>query len=140
MWTPCLQVRQWPRLIIRMISKPLIVAVAVFIVWKPRVGRITLLRAPWSASMMLFRYFDVRCLVSSASFPSRLSRSIASGYEGSLSVVIDVGGQSRMVAVALLMKRCAARISRRSSSMKSISRPCLSTARNRYFHLPPTLM
>ena len=61
------------------------------------------------------------------------------GYEGSLSVVIDVGGQSRMVVVALLRKRCAAAMFRRSKSMNSISRPCLSTARNRYFHRPPTL-
>ena len=53
-----------------------------------------------------------------------LSRAIASGYEGSLSVVIDVGGQFRMVATALLRKRCAARMFRRSDNMKSISWPC----------------
>jgi hypothetical protein len=37
---------QWPRRIMRMTSKPLMVAEAVFILWKPRVGRITRLRAP----------------------------------------------------------------------------------------------
>ena len=31
---------------------------------KPRVGLMTCFNAPWSASMMFFRYFKVRCLVS----------------------------------------------------------------------------
>src|SRR5512139_3607400 len=43
-----------------------------------------------------------------------------------------------MQVSALARKRRAALVFRRSASMKSIRRPCLSTARNRYFHLPPT--
>jgi len=43
---------------------------------------------------------------------SRLSWVIASGYEGSLSVVIDVGGQVRIVVTALLKNRCAAPVFR----------------------------
>jgi len=121
--TPRLQVRQCPRRIMRMISKPLIVAVAAFIVWKPRVGLMTCFDAPWCASMMLFRYFEVRCLVSSGNCPSCLSRAIASGYEGHLSVVMEVGGQSRIVAAALRRKRCAARVFRLSSNRKSINMP-----------------
>ena len=39
------------------------VAGAVFMVWKPRVDRMTCLSVPWSASMMLFRYLQVRCFV-----------------------------------------------------------------------------
>ena len=41
-----LHVRQCPRRIMRITSKPLIVAAAVFIVWKPRVGRSTRFSAP----------------------------------------------------------------------------------------------
>jgi hypothetical protein len=36
---------QWPRRIMRMISNPFSVAPAVFMLWKPRVGRITRERA-----------------------------------------------------------------------------------------------
>ncbi len=99
----------------------------------------TCFNAPWSASIRLFRYFNVRCLVSLGSWPSRFSLSIASGYERSLSVVMDTGGQLRMTVSAFARKRCAARVFRRSESMKSMSTPCLATAPNRYFHLPPTL-
>src|ERR1700730_4723784 len=88
---------------------------------------------------MLLRYLQVRCFVEPDSLPSRCSRRIAFGYEPSWSVVIEDGGQWRIVVSALPRKRWAARVFRRSNNMKSISRPCLSTARNRYFHLPPTL-
>ena len=77
-----------------MISKPLIVAVAVFMVWKPRVGLMTCFNAPWSASILLFRYFDVRCLVSLGSWPSRFSLSIASGYEQQRTFQTDAAGRS----------------------------------------------
>ena len=61
----------------RMISKPVTVAHAVFIVWNPRAGRINCLSVPWLASMMLFRYFDVRCVTSFDRLPSRYKRPIA---------------------------------------------------------------
>jgi hypothetical protein len=57
------------------------VAEAVAILWKPRVGRMTRLSAPWSASMMLFKYFDVRCSTFFDSRPSFRRRWIALGYE-----------------------------------------------------------
>ena len=44
--TPGCARTQWPRRIMRMTSKPFRVAEAVFILWKPRVGRITRLSAP----------------------------------------------------------------------------------------------
>ena len=53
-------------------------------------------------------------------------------------MVIEDGGQWRIVVSAFPRKRWAARVFRRSINMKSINRPCLSTARNRYFQWPPT--
>ena len=73
---------------------------AVFILWKPRVGRITRLSAPWSASMMLFKYFDVRCSTFFDSRPSFCRRWIALGYDASLSVVMMMA-ESRSLSSGL---------------------------------------
>ena len=55
--------------------QPLIVAEAVFIVWKRRVGRMTRFSAPRSASMMLFRYLKARYFMSTGTpFPMALNR------------------------------------------------------------------
>ena len=48
-------------------------------------------------------------------------------------MVIEDGGQWRIVVSAFPRKRWAARVFRRSINVKSINRPCLSTARNRHF-------
>jgi hypothetical protein len=75
------------------------------ILWKPRVGRMTRLSAPWSASMRLFKYFDVRCSTFFDSRPSFCRRWIALGYDASLSVVMDEGGKLLIVLRALRRKR-----------------------------------
>ncbi len=64
--------------------KPLMVAVTVFMAWKPRVGFMTRFNAPWCASMMLFRYFDVRRPLSFDSWPSR---------ENDLAEIVEVASQ-----------------------------------------------
>ena len=54
-----LQVRQWPRRMIRITSKPLMFAATIFMFWKPRVarvGRVTRLSAPWSTLTTLPKY------------------------------------------------------------------------------------
>ena len=48
------------------------------------------------------------------------------------------GFQSMKTAYATIKGFEIMRMIRRRHCMKSIRRPCLSTARNRYFHLPPT--
>jgi hypothetical protein len=62
---------------IRITSKPLIVARAVRIDWKPSVGRIRRLSLPWSPSSRLFRYLAYRCLSSGGITPSLFSSAIA---------------------------------------------------------------
>ncbi len=59
---------------------------------------------------MLFKYFGARWVTSSDRRPWHLESRIALGYEPSLSIVIETGGQFRI----------------------------LPTARNRYLHAPPT--
>lgn len=86
----------------------------------------------------VLRSLEVRCLTVSASLPSRFSRRIVRGYEASLSVVIDEGGHSFMIFSALPGKRVTAFVLRRSDSMTLIRRPCLSMARQKCFHVPPT--
>ena len=68
----------WPFLNIRMTSKPLIVARAVRIDWKPSVGRIRRLSLLWSPSSRLFRYLTCRCSSSLGIAPSLFSAAIAS--------------------------------------------------------------
>jgi hypothetical protein len=53
-----------------------------------------------------------------------------------LSVVIDTGGQLRMIFSDLARKRRAALVFRRSDNMKSIRRSLLVDGREWYFHLP----
>jgi len=65
----------------------------------------------------------VRCSTSFNSMPSFCRRWIAFGHEARLSGAIED-------------ERYAARVFRRSESVKSISRPCSSTALKRYFQRP----
>src|ERR1700676_3741507 len=86
--------------------------------------------------MMLFRYFELRTLTRRQAGCSRRKSRNARWLGTWPSSVTLRGARSGCEASALQKNACAAAMPRSGRSMKSMLRPCLSTARYRWWHLP----